>query len=151
MLRAIMAASAAALTLSATTARAEDLSAKTAAEVTMADTAFAGRAAEVGEAKAFLEFMDPKDSLAFEGGPPVQGAQAIYQAHGGDKPAPGKLAWKVAQAFGSQGGDMGVTTGTWSYTPNDTAKKPITGRYVTVWRRDAAGHCKGLIDIGNPD
>jgi ketosteroid isomerase-like protein len=27
----------------------------------------------------------------------------------------------------------------------------VTGRYVTVWRKNAAGQWKGLIDIGNPD
>jgi ketosteroid isomerase-like protein len=36
-------------------------------------------------------------------------------------------------------------------TPLDGARPPATGRYVTVWRKDGAGHWKGLIDIGTTD
>ena len=115
------------------------------------DNAFAAYSREHGAAEAFRAFMDPKDSREFGGGDPVRGAEAIYQAQGGDKPAAAKLTWTASEAFASKAGDMGVTWGRWIDTPNDPSKKPITGRYVTVWRKDAEGHWKGLIDIGNPD
>ena len=64
-------------------------------------------------------------------------------------PAGSALSWTPVNAFGAKSGDMGVTTGDWTFTAPGI--KDIHGRYVTVWRKDASGHWKGLIDIGNPD
>ena len=115
------------------------------------DRAFAADAARLGTPEAFRAYMDTTDSREFDGGDPVRGADAIFLAQGGGKPATGTLSWEPVEAFGAKGGDMGVTWGRWTYTSNDARKKPVTGRYVTVWRRDAQGQWKGLIDIGNPD
>ncbi|MFX9608462.1 DUF4440 domain-containing protein, partial [Acinetobacter baumannii] len=68
---------------------------------------------------------------------------------GGDAPSRGLLHWEAAEVFASTG-DLGATWGHWTFTPKGGGK-PVTGRYVTVWRKDAAGAWKGLIDIGNPD
>ena len=115
------------------------------------DRDFAAYAGAHGTAAAFRAFMEPTDSRQFNAGEPVRGAEAIYQAEGADKPSKGKLDWSPAEAFAGKAGDMGVTWGHWRYTSVDPAQKAITGRYVTVWRKDAEGHWKGLIDIGNPD
>jgi ketosteroid isomerase-like protein len=115
------------------------------------DRAFAAYAAEHGVAEGFRAFMDPKDGLEFAGGEPRRGSEAIHQAEGGGKPETSKLTWTPTEAFAARSGDMGVTWGRWTETPLDPNKKAITGRYITVWRRDGEGHWKGLIDIGNPD
>jgi ketosteroid isomerase-like protein len=115
------------------------------------DRDFAAYAADHGTAAAFKTFMESADSRAFEGGEPARGAEAIFQAHGGGRPEAGKLAWSPDEAFAGQAGDMGVTWGHWRYTPLDPAQKGLAGHYVTVWRKDAEGHWKGLIDIGNPN
>ena len=134
----------------ATTVHAGEAAA-TAAAVRAADIAFEQRAQTAGTAQAFKDFMDPADGLQFNGGPPLRGADAIYQAMGGAAPSKSKLEWTPLDAWGSSGGDMGVTTGTWKLTVNGAAAPLVTGRYVTVWRKDAAGQWKGLIDIGTPD
>jgi len=139
------------LVLASGTARAEDAAEATAAAVKAADIAFEQRAQTVGPAQAFRETMDEKDALEFGSGAPVRGAQAIFQSLGGDKPGQGKLEWTPLQAWGSRGGDMGVTTGTWKAFSPLASTPVVTGRYVTVWRKNAAGQWKGLIDIGNPD
>jgi ketosteroid isomerase-like protein len=128
-----------------------DPAADTAAQVRAADIAFARRAAEAGTAQAFREFMDPAEGLEFGSGPPVRGAEAIFQSMGGAAPAKARLTWTPSDAWGSAGGDLGVTTGTWTSTAPDASRPPATGRYVTVWRKDGAGHWKGLIDIGTTD
>ena len=140
-----------ALTLAPLPALAKDVAADTAEAVRQADIAFAKRAEEAGVAKAFAEYMDPKDGLMFGGPKPTRGAQAIYAAMGGDAPRKVKLEWVPTSAWGSGGGDMGVTTGDWRRTPLDTTKPVLTGRYVTVWRKTADGHWRGLIDIGEVD
>jgi len=116
------------------------------------DREFAAYALAHGTAEAFREYMDPTDSREFAGGKePVRGAAAIFLAQGGGKPPAGQLVWTPSEALAGAAGDMGVTWGHWSFTPARPNAKPVTGLYVTVWRRDAAGHWKGLIDIGNPD
>ncbi len=120
-------------------------------EILAADRAFSDRSAAVGTAKAFREFMDEKDGLEFAGGEPKRGAAEIYAAHGGDSRTQAVLTWKPAEVFVSAGGDLGATWGHWLLKPNDPGKKDQTGRYVTVWRKDASGGWKGVIDIGDGD
>jgi ketosteroid isomerase-like protein len=132
-------------------ALAADPAQQTADAVRAADTAFSARAQVVGAAQAFREFMDPIDSLDFAGGPPKHGAEAIYQAWGGDQPSKRKLEWVVQNAWGAKSGDLGVTTGTWRSTALDGSGTPATGHYVTVWRKATGGQWKGLVDIGDTD
>ncbi|HYG28200.1 MAG TPA: hypothetical protein VD906_15005 [Caulobacteraceae bacterium] len=139
---------AAALLLFATPALAHD-PARVAEEVRQADIAFAARAQVVTPAQAFREFMDEEEGQLF-GAKPVVGASAIYEAFGGAKPATLDLDWVPTQWWGSRGGDMGVTTGDWRRTFFD-GRPTLTGRYVTVWRKNAKGEWKALIDFGEPD
>ena len=140
---------AATLSLLAAPAGAADLSAKD--QLIAVDKAFAAEAKAKGAAIAFRDYMDPTDGLEFAGGKqPVRGAAAIFQAQGGDKPG-GELVWTPVEAMAGAAGDMGVTWGHWTFTPPVKNPKIVTGLYVTVWRKDAAGHWKGLVDIGNPD
>jgi ketosteroid isomerase-like protein len=141
-----------ALALIATSALAQDRSEEAKKAAWAADVAFAARAAEVGTAKAFREYMSDPDSAMFGGGAePARGPDEIYAAHGGDAPAKGKLEWAPVEAWGSAGGDMAVTTGKWTSTSFDAARPPRTGRYVSVWRKNAKGEWKAIVDIGNPD
>ncbi|MEJ0045700.1 MAG: DUF4440 domain-containing protein, partial [Rhodospirillales bacterium] len=132
-------------------AAAADPATDTAGAVRAADQAFERESVQDGLARAFRDFMDPTDGLSYGGPKPLRGAAAIYQALGGDAPAKYRLEWAVTNAWGSRGGDMGVTVGDWRRTKIGEAKPTLTGRYVTVWRRDAHGAWKGLIDIGEVD
>lgn len=123
---------------------------KTAREILAAERAFAAMSDKEGSAKAFRAFMDPVDGLEFAGGQPKRGRDVIYQSQGGDAPEKAKLHWEPDEVFASTG-DMGVTWGHWTLTPLGAAKPMMQGHYVTVWRRDAKGEWKGLIDIGNPN
>lgn len=118
-----------------------------AASLLATERAFAARSLSAGAATAFAEYMDPTDSRAFDAGDPVRGAAAIGKLH--DDGA--RLAWSPREVFASTGGDMGTVWGVWDYTPPKAASPAITGRYVTVWRKDAAGAWKAIIDIGAPD
>ena len=123
--------------------------ASTAAEVRAADIAWASHVANVGPARGMADGMDPVDGLVFDAGPPLRGAAAIAERAAKNYPSGSRLAWTPVNAFGAKSGDMGVTTGDWTFTAPGV--KTVHGRYVTVWRRDAHGDWKGLIDIGAPD
>jgi ketosteroid isomerase-like protein len=144
-------AAAAALSLLSPAAMAEPGAAATAAAVRAADLAFEKRAQAVGAAQAFREPMDATDGLQFGASPPTRGAEAIFAVMGGAAPATSRLEWTPLDAWGAKSGDLGVTTGTWKFTALAGGRPAVTGRYVTVWRKNAKGEWKGLIDIGNPD
>ena len=122
----------------------------TARQILAAERAFAALAASDGSAKAFRAYMDPVNGLEFAGGEPARGSDAIYKAQGGDAPEKAKLAWTPDEVFASTG-DMGLTWGHWTFTPIGAARPVAKGRYVTVWRRNAKGEWKGLVDIGDHD
>lgn len=138
--------------LSSPVLAADNLAAATAEAVRDADVAFAKRSTEVGFARAFKEYADEREGLlyGFEG-PPIVGSDAIYKALGGDAPSRWKVDWKPTRWWGSTGGDLGVTVGEYVRTPTTPDRPTLTGRYVTVWRKDAGGHWKALVDIGEAD
>ena len=64
-----------------------------------------------------------------------------------------RLTWQPTMAFASASGDLGYTLGTWqSRRYNDAGAGQIsTGKYVTIWRKQADGAWKVVFDGGNPD
>lgn len=113
------------------------------------ELAFEARAEAAGAPTAMREFMDPVDGLSFAGGEPARGADAIFKAHGGNKPA-GKLSWVPTEVFADTSGEMGATWGHFRFVPPVAGARAVTGRYVTVWRK-RDGKWQGIIDIGDPD
>ncbi|HZP66951.1 MAG TPA: nuclear transport factor 2 family protein [Rudaea sp.] len=119
--------------------------------IAKADTDFAALAKREGTAKAFRDTMDEVDGTAYGGGSePSVGRDAIYAAMGGDAPDDSTLEWAPVEVFADKGGDMGVSRGRWTSTVKASGKS-ISGSYVTVWRKNAKGEWKGLVDIGNVD
>jgi ketosteroid isomerase-like protein len=130
----------------------KDSAEQTAAAVGAADREFARRAGEIGAAAAARDYMDPEEGLMFTGrGKPARGAAEVYAAMGGAGPDLTTLKWVPLSAWGSSGGDMGVTTGDWALFKKGAGTAMVTGRYVTVWRKKEGGAWKCLIDIGEPD
>lgn len=113
-----------------------------------ADSDFAAMAAKDGPKAAFLAYMDPLDSQRIEPGNVVKGAAEIGK--GFDQLPPGfALEWAPDGGHGGASGDLAVTTG--RYTVKANGETVDQGRYVTVWRKDAAGDLKAVMDLGVPD
>jgi ketosteroid isomerase-like protein len=113
-----------------------------------ADRAFAALSQEKGMAAAFAAYVDPAQGLMIVPGEMYEGAPGVAKAFA-DTPADRKLTWVPDRAFAAESGDMGVTTG--RFTRSAAGADTAHGRYVTVWRKNAAGQWKALIDIGNTD
>jgi ketosteroid isomerase-like protein len=121
-----------------------------AAEVMAADRAFAARASQATTAQAFREFM-AEDGLLFRAdGEPLRGPAAIFAHFGGAAPETGKLLWEPAQAWVSEDGTFGASWGRSRFVLNGAAQPSAAYRYMTVWRRDADGRWKGLMEMGAP-
>lgn len=120
--------------------------------IAKADGDFAALAKSEGTAKAFRDSMDAVDGVVYGGGTePAVGSEAIYKKMGGDEPEDSTLQWHPIEVFAAKAGDMGVSRGRWTATSKKPDAKAISGSYVTVWRKNAAGQWKGLIDIGSVD
>jgi hypothetical protein len=57
--------------------------------------------------------------------------------------------WTPDGGHGSASGDMAVTTGLYTISVGGNAIEK--GRYVTVWRKDAAGELKAVMDTSAAD
>ena len=131
----------------------EDHSAQAVQEILAADRAFNDEAKAKGTGPAFADFMDSKQGMLIQpNSEPIKGRDAIYNAnYDGIVPAP--LTWAPDAAFASKSGDFGASWGHWTYDGKkpDGAPTHATGKYVTVWRKDANGVWKGLMDTGVTD
>ncbi len=114
-----------------------------AAAVIAAERAFAARAALVGAAPSFLEFMTD-DAIVFSPDPLL--ARAVYGARPAPKlPKDGGtlLNWWPNFAGVARSGDLGFTTG-----PATVNGGPAGIFYFTVWARQPDGGWKWIFDGG---
>jgi ketosteroid isomerase-like protein len=64
-----------------------------------------------------------------------------------------KLTWIPLRAEVAASGELGWTTGSYELTRLDEQGVPHVrrGKYVTIWRRQADGSWRAVLDGGNPD
>jgi ketosteroid isomerase-like protein len=112
-----------------------------------ADAALA-RALAGGDRGAFAALL-AEDTCFSDGGRPLVGRAAVVAAwdelFAKDGP---RLTWEPELAELSTSGDLGYTAGSYRLEATDAAGAPVvrTGRYVTVWRREADGAYRALAD-----
>lgn len=147
-MKTIFAALALALTATALYAHHQDAPAadrKAALEAVVAtERAFAKLGEEKGIKESFLANI-ADDGLLFRPGP-VRGKDVLSARPN----PPVKLLWRPSHADVSAAGDLGWTMGPWQlYPPNAPADAPpATGYFVTVWKKQADGHYRFLLDHG---
>ena len=63
------------------------------------------------------------------------------------------LQWEPKAGDISKAGDLGYTTGTYVSRGKDAQGNPVarTGRYVSIWKKQADKTWKVVLDTGNPD
>ena len=131
----------------------EDHSAQAVQEIIAADRAFNDEAKAKGAGQAFADFMDADEGMLIQANSdPIKGRDAIFKAnYDGIVPAP--LTWAPDQAFAGKSGDFGASWGHWTYDGKKPDGTPThaTGKYVTVWHKNANGEWKGLMDTGVTD
>lgn len=116
-------------------------------EMVKTEQAFSKTAEEKSTREAFLAFI-ADDGLLFRPGA-VNGKKWLL-----DHPAPATdkkplLAWQPSFAGMSASGDMGFTTGPWEFKGDIKDEKPTGyGHFVTVWKKQADGTWKFVVDLG---
>jgi ketosteroid isomerase-like protein len=114
-----------------------------------ADLAFSRLCEEKGAATAFYEFLTPDAVNLPPGEFPIKGREAI-RVHLSAGPQ-GVLTWKPAGAETSRSGDLGYTWGAYEFSVTGPDGRPQTsyGKYVTIWKKQADGSWKVVLDTGN--
>jgi ketosteroid isomerase-like protein len=120
--------------------------AEDAAPILAADRAFAAMAQAKGTMAAFKAYAaDGAVSLgsSFE---PTIGPTAIAAAVGN-----GPLEWAPVEAHIAASGELGYSWGRFKATQpgkDGAAPTPLYGKYVTIWRKQANGAWKFVLDTG---
>ena len=116
-------------------------------EMVNTEQSFSKMAEEQNARDAFLAFI-ADDGLLFR--PGAVNGKKWMQEH----PVPPSdknplLAWQPAFAGMSASGDMGFTTGPWEFKADRSDEKPSGyGHFVTVWKKQADGTWKFVVDLG---
>jgi len=113
------------------------------------EKAFAGR-----DTTAAVDAVEASGSVLAPNVPIATGSEAIRTLFAGFYALPGMtIDWEVKEVQASSSGDMAMTRGTYQLTFNDPKGKPVVdqGKYATVWRKQADGRWKVLLDAFNSD
>jgi ketosteroid isomerase-like protein len=109
----------------------------------VSEHAFAASSLAEGTRAAFLRFLD--DSAIVFHPHPVNGKE-WWKARP-DRPS--TLAWRPEFADVAASGDLGYTSGPWTFTMAQGSETPAAfGYFVSVWGRRADGEWKVLLDGG---
>jgi ketosteroid isomerase-like protein len=101
-----------------------------------------------------VAFCDEQGSLLWPNAPRAAGKSAIAKATADAFAIPGfKLEWRPDQIAVARSGELGYTSGTYTWSYKDSSGKPVfdKGKYLTVWKKQADGSWKVLFDMFNTD
>ena len=116
-------------------------------EMVKTEQAFSKMAEEKPTRDAFLAFI-ADDGLLFRPGA-VNGKKWMLEHPAPPTDKKPLLAWQPSFACMSTSGDMGFTTGPWEFKADVKDEKPSGyGHFVTVWKKQADGTWKFVVDLG---
>jgi ketosteroid isomerase-like protein len=116
-------------------------------EMVQTEQAFSKMAEEKNARDAFMTFI-ADDGLLFRPGA-VNGKKWMLEHPVPPSDKKPLLAWQPAFAGMAASGDMGFTTGPWEAKADINDEKPVGyGHFVTVWKKQADGSWKFVVDLG---
>jgi ketosteroid isomerase-like protein len=117
-------------------------------EMVQTEQRFAGRALVVGWKQAFLEYF--ADSAVGFDGEQITPAKDLFR-HAPDPPKDRKLIWEPRYGDIAASGDLGYLTGpVRRIVPGQNHGQPFHSLYASVWKRQADGSFKVVMDMGVP-
>lgn len=115
-----------------------------AAAVLSVEKSFAAHAVAHGTREAFLFYFD-SSGVVFENGKAVN----AHQTWRSRPHRPGILNWHPVYGAASASGELGFTTGPWTFQPNTLQDSVAArGQYATIWKKNGNGEWKAIVDIG---
>ncbi len=116
-----------------------------------ADIAFSNLSVEKGRNFSFLNYCTDDAVLMRNNGYPLVGKEKIAERINSFPDTSYKLRWKPLFASVAKSADLGYSYGTYLLETKDNEGKPLTdeGTYCTIWRKQADGTWKWVLDVGN--
>ena len=112
--------------------------------IVRAEKSFAAYSVKHGTKAAFLQFAD-SNGLVFEGANAVRAIESWAKRDAGT----GVLNWHPVYAFTAASGEIGFTTGPWTFhQPTIADSVAARGQYHTIWHKTKKSEWKFLLDIG---
>lgn len=111
------------------------------------------RAAQGGDVDAILAYWADDATVIQPGQEVARGRESQRRMIEGMKKMPGfRISWEPLEARISDGGDMGYLIERNIVTMNGPDGRPVTQQFraVTIWRKQADGSWKNVVDISNP-
>ncbi|RYF86239.1 MAG: hypothetical protein EOO03_12100 [Chitinophagaceae bacterium] len=116
-------------------------------EVLKADQAFSDMCEAEGMKAAYMEYIDSNGVLIRPDHLPIVGADAIdFLLRQED--AGYTLKWQPQNAYVASAADLAYTYGVYALQPRQ-ADTILYGTYVNIWKKQADGHWKFVLDAGN--
>jgi uncharacterized protein (TIGR02246 family) len=112
------------------------------------------RAAAGGDVEAILNYWADDALVLPPDGPTMRGRQALRAYLETSMKTPGfRISWEPVEARISKDGDMGYLVERTIVTVGGPDGKAVTQRFrgVTIWRRQADGAWKNVVDISNAE
>lgn len=128
-----------------------DLDAEQAA-LLQADQEWAAAASAGADIDRIVSYWADDATIYPANAPAVKGKDAIRQFVTESMEIPGfSISWQPTEVVVGPSGELGYTTGENAFTVPDADGNLITtrGRYVTIWRKEADGSWKCVVDIWN--
>jgi ketosteroid isomerase-like protein len=116
-----------------------------------ADRQFAADVAE-GGTDAWVSWIAADGAQIVPNAGEIRGHDAIHDLMADLDDPTYSLKWEPLRADIAASGDLGWTTGSFvsEVTAADGTTRRGQGRYVTIWRKQADGSWKVVMDLGNP-
>jgi ketosteroid isomerase-like protein len=119
-------------------------------DVMAADRAFAALAKVKGARAAFTAYADADAVMFRDGVGPIKGVEAIGRAF--REPPAATPEWEPLAAEVAASGDLAYSWGSFKWTAVAdgpmAGNPPVTGYYVSVWKKQRDGGWKWVIDLG---
>lgn len=112
------------------------------------------RAAQTGDTDSILSYWSEDAVLIMPQGPAVEGQAALREVLKGAEGVPGfEVNWEPKEAYVSESGDLGYIIAHKYFKMPDSTGQPFTTfhREVTIWKKQADGSWKNVVDIYNSD
>ena len=94
--------------------------------------------------------VDSQCSLLWPNAPAIVGKTAVTKAIQDDF-SQGNLSWRASSAVVARSGELGYTSGDYLLKSASGGAVVDNGKYLTVWKKEADGRWKVLLDMFNTD
>lgn len=118
-------------------------------EIMQADRDFSKYSVEHGKNAAFIMFAAEDVTFLADNTYPLVGLKLLEERQAKRPDTTYTLTWEPIYARAAESGELGYTYGIWELKIKADTAKVSKGTYVTIWKRDANGEWKYVLDTGH--